>query len=99
MLLRGQWAAAVAAVLEAQPSANLPISHAFAQHLCEVSWNWATGALAPDLEAFARHSNRAQVGTADVILAGRKNDVTLALLRLAAEKRTVKQKTGGDKHF
>ena len=93
-LLRGQWAAAVAEVLDEWPEPRKPpLSTTFAQNLTEVSWTWVTTALAPDLEAFARHSNRAQVGPADVVLAARKNEVTHAIMEQEAGRlRSVKQK-------
>lgn len=85
-LLRGQWAAAVASVLDAQDRDGLPISATFAQHLAEVSYAWATTSLAPDLEAFARHGNRATIGVSDVVLAARKNDTTHMLIEREAER-------------
>lgn len=85
-LLRGQWAAAVASVLDAQDRDGLPISSTFAQHLAEISYAWATTSLAPDLEAFARHGNRATIGVADVLLAARKNDTTHMLIEREADR-------------
>ena len=38
------------------------------------------------MEAFARHAKRAKVGTEDVLLASRKNEVTHAVMEQAAAK-------------
>ena len=52
----------------------------------QVAYQWATTALAPDLEAFQRHSKRSQIGPEDVLLAGRKNETTHQLLVNEAER-------------
>ena len=94
-ILRQNFAAAVAGVLDAddKPS-RLPCSPSFATQLAEVSWSWTTTALAPDLEAFARHAKRSKIGVEDVLLAGRKTEATHALLeREAAKLRSVRHKS------
>ena len=99
-LLRSQFAAAVGAVLDTSlaESDKPPASPAFAQQLTEVAYSWATTALAPDLEAFARHSKRAQVGPEDVVLAARKNDMTHELVERESTRarQDKKRKTAGD---
>lgn len=98
VLLRSHFAAAVATVLEADDSvggARPPASTAFAAQLTEVAWTWATTALAPDIEAFARHSKRTKIGPEDVVLAARKNEATHGLLgREAARLRSVRPRKG-----
>lgn len=100
-VLRQNFASAVAAVLDEAEEANarLPASAGFAAQLAEVAWTWTTTALAPDLEAFARHAKRARIGVEDVLLAARKNEATAQLMeREAAKLRSVKRKAGdGDK--
>ena len=102
VVLRQNFAAAVAAVLDEaadrEPRRPQP-SSTFAQALADVAWSWTTTALAPDLEAFARHAKRSKIGVDDVLLASRKNEVTHALMeREAANLRTVRQKgADGDK--
>ena len=88
--LRANFAAAVATILEGDDVEadgsvpRLPVSAGFAAHLTEVSWTWTTTALAPDLEAFARHAKRQKVGPDDVVLAARKNETTHSLLEREA---------------
>ena len=100
VVLRQHFAAAVAAVLDAdddQVGTRPAASAGFAQNLSEVAWTWTTTALAPDLEAFARHAKRTKVGVEDVLLAARKNETTHALMeREAAKLRSsnVRQKVG-----
>ena len=97
-VLRSNFAAGVASVIDANDTeeAALPVSAAFVEQLTEVVWSWTTTALAPDLEAFARHAKRAKVTPEDVVLAARKNDTTAALLqREAAKQRAVKRKVEG----
>ena len=99
LVLRQNFAAAVAAVLDADAdtpaAARLPPSAAFAQALTDVAWTWTTTALAPELEAFARHAKRAKISAEDVVLAARKNDTTHALVeREAARLRSVRHKPG-----
>ena len=100
-VLRQNFASAVAAVLDEAEEANarLPASAGFAAQLAEVAWTWTTTALAPDLEAFARHAKRAKISVEDVLLAARKNEATAQLMeREAAKLRSVKRKVGdGDK--
>lgn len=98
-VLRQHFAAAVAAVLDADDTADAaarpPPSASFAAQLTEVAWTWTTTALAPDLEAFARHAKRSKIGVEDVLLAARKNDVTHALVeREATRMRSVRRKVG-----
>jgi centromere protein S len=100
-LLRQNFAAAIAAVLDAdsndaeEAAARPAASASFAAQLTEVAWMWTTTALAPDLEAFARHGKRAKIGVEDVLLAARKNEATLELMeREAAKLRSVKRKVG-----
>jgi histone H3/H4 len=94
--MRREFAAAVAAVVDSE-GRSPPASSVFVQQLTEVAWAWTTTALAPDLESFARHSKRANVGVEDVLLAARKNDVTHSLIEREMSKvRPVKQRrTGG----
>ena len=96
--LRAHFAAAIASVLDTDDSdeASRPTpSSSFAAHLTEVAWAWTTTALAPDLEAFARHAKRAKVTPEDVALAARKNEVTHALVeREASRLRSVRRKVG-----
>lgn len=90
--LRTQFAAAVAEVLDAKgnggsASEALPRpTQAFAQQLTEVAWQWTTTALAPDLEAFQKHSKRSVIAADDVLLAARKNEATHALLCEEADR-------------
>ena len=86
-VLRQNFAAGVATVLDANDSASrLPTSTGFATALTEIAWTWSTTALAPDLEAFARHAKRAKVGVEDVLLAARKNEVSHALVEREGQK-------------
>ena len=90
--LRTHFAVAVADVLDGEGDADaatserLPITKAFAQQLTETAWTWATTALAPDLERFARHAKRSKVAPEDVLLAARKNEVTYALVDREAQR-------------
>ena len=61
-LLRTHFALAVTDLLEGveRPS-GLPVTAEFSHHLTGLAYTWATTALAPDLEAFMRHSKRTQV--------------------------------------
>ena len=90
--LRNQFAVAVADVLDGEGEAemgarsSLPLSKAFAQQLTETTWMWATTALAPDLERFAKHAKRTVIKPEDVVLAARKNEVTHVLLDRVAQR-------------
>ena len=90
--LRNQFAVAVADVLDGEGEAemgarsSLPLSKAFAQQLTETTWMWATTALAPDLERFAKHAKRTVIKPEDVVLAARKNEVTHVLLDREAQR-------------
>ena len=94
-MLRQNFAAALAAVLDANDSdeaaSRPPPSAAFAAQLTEVAWQWTTTALAPDLEAFSRHAKRAKISVEDVILATRKNEATQALVEREAAKLKTKR--------
>ena len=97
-VLRQNFAAGIASVLDgnddeaaARPSATA----GFAAQLAEVAWMWTTTALAPDLEAFARHAKRKSIDPQDVLLAARKNEVTHALVEREADRlRSVRRKVG-----
>ena len=93
--LRTHFALAVTSLLEGdeRPS-QLPVTPAFAQHLTELSHSWVTTALAPDLEAFMRHSKRSTVGPEDVVLAARKNDTTRKLVEAEAARSSKPRKKG-----
>ena len=97
--LRSQFAAAVGTILDGHDGLHCPPSTAFAQQLTEVAYQWATTALAPDLEAFQRHSGRKQIGAEDVLLAGRKNETTHDLLVAEAERlrRSMKESAAAKK--
>lgn len=94
--LRAQFASAVAEVIDERRSAGtsgLNISSDFAAQLTEVAFDWATTALAPDLERFAKHGKRTKIAPEDVVLAGRKSSAThSALKRAAAELRSASAK-------
>ena len=84
--LRSTFALAVIEVLDEAQQRGLPVDDAFARQLTETAFTWATTALAPDLEAFAKHAKRKSVAPEDVLLCARKNEVTHARVDRAAEK-------------
>ena len=57
-----------------------PLSKEAMLQITELVWDWTTTALAPDLEAFMRHSKRSIIGVEDVQLAARKNVRTRQLI-------------------
>lgn len=83
---RSHFAAAVAAVVDKDDGKYPPASNGFVAALTQVTWDWTTKALAPDLESFARHSKRAQVGPEDVLLAARKNETTRSMVAREFER-------------
>mmetsp|Transcript_74303 Transcript_74303/g.124013 ORF Transcript_74303/g.124013 Transcript_74303/m.124013 type:complete len:132 (-) Transcript_74303:164-559(-) len=76
-----QFQVALLALIE-EHEANLPVrvSKAVAQNLVELTWEWATMALAPDLEQFVQHRKKSTIGVEDVQLAARKNKQTKMLI-------------------
>ena len=105
-LARQQLSAAVIAALEEEGpgSSGPPLSEEVVKELTALVWDWTTTALAPDLEAFMRHSKRNTIGVEDVQLAARKNPRTKAIIaeevqRLKAlreETRAVKARKAAD---
>ena len=103
-LAKQQLAAAVIAVLEDEPATGPALSKDAAHAVVDLVWDWTTTALAPDLEAFMRHSKRNTIGVEDVQLAARKNPRTKAIIaeevqRLKAlkeETRAVKARKAAD---
>mmetsp|Transcript_7476 Transcript_7476/g.14956 ORF Transcript_7476/g.14956 Transcript_7476/m.14956 type:complete len:134 (+) Transcript_7476:1-402(+) len=79
-LAKQQLAAAVIAALEDGPATGPALSKEAAASCVDLVWDWTTTALAPDLEAFMRHSKRSTIGVEDVQLAARKNARTKALI-------------------
>ena len=79
-LAKQQLAAAVIAALEDGHSAGPALSKDAAHAVVDLVWDWTTTALAPDLEAFMRHSKRNTIGAEDVQLAARKNPRTKAII-------------------
>ena len=103
-LAKQQLAAAVLAALEDGQQSGPTLSKAAAHAVVDLVWDWTTTALAPDLEAFMRHSKRNTIGVEDVQLAARKNPRTKAIIakevqRLKAlkeETRAVKARKAAD---
>ena len=103
-LAKQQLAAAVLAALEDGQQSGPALSKDAAHAMVDLVWDWTTTALAPDLEAFMRHSKRNTIGVEDVQLAARKNPRTKAIIaeevqRLKAlkeETRAVKARKAAD---
>ena len=103
-LAKQQLAAAVIAALEDGQQSGPALSKDAAHAMVDLVWDWTTTALAPDLEAFMRHSKRNTIGVEDVQLAARKNPRTKAIIaeevqRLKAlkeETRAVKARKAAD---
>ena len=79
-LAKQQLAAAVIAALEDGDTTGPALSKDAAHAVVDLVWDWTTTALAPDLEAFMRHSKRNTIGAEDVQLAARKNPRTKAII-------------------
>ena len=60
------------AALEEGAENGPTVSTETAKHVVDLVWDWTTTALAPDLEAFMRHSKRSTIGVEDVQLSARK---------------------------
>jgi len=94
-LAKQQLSASVLAALEDASKDDGPLlSKEAAEAIVDLVWDWTTTALAPDLEAFMRHSKRSTIGVEDVQLAARKNVRTKALINEECQQlKAVKQKT------
>ena len=96
-LAKQQLGAAVIAALEDGPAMGPALSKDAVHAMVDLVWDWTTTALAPDLEAFMRHSKRNTIGAEDVQLAARKNARTKAIIADEAQRlkevKEVKQAT------
>ena len=91
----------VRALAEEAQDAERPFATAVVHQLTAITHDWITRALAPDLEAFQRHSKRGTIGVEDVQLAARKNETTKAMLgefveELAAAKQKKRRRPADD---
>ena len=85
-LAKQQLASTVIAALEDSRATGPALSKEAVAAVVDLVWDWTTTALAPDLEAFMRHSKRSTIGVEDVQLAARKNARTKALIIDEAER-------------
>ena len=93
-LAKQQLSAAVIAALEDGPATGPALSKDAAHAVVDLVWDWTTTALAPDLEAFMRHSKRSIIGVEDVQLAARKNACTKAVIAEEAQRlKAIKEET------
>ena len=85
-LAKQHLSAAVLAALEEGPADAPTVSQDTAKLMVDLVWDWTTTALAPDLQAFMRHSKRSTIGVEDVQLAARKNERTKKLIDEEAQR-------------
>ena len=94
-LAKQHLSSAVLAALEEGAENGPTVSTETAKHVVDLVWDWTTTALAPDLEAFMRHSKRSTIGVEDVQLSARKNARTKAFIDEEARRlRSRKTETG-----
>ena len=79
-LAKQHLSSAVLSVLEEGPEDGPTVSKETARQMVDLVWDWTTTSLAPDLEAFMRHSKRSTIGVEDVQLTARKNARTKAFI-------------------
>lgn len=101
-LAKQHLSAAVVAALEEKDNDAVttadgpPLSKEVMWQITELVFDWTSTALAPDLEAFMRHSKRNTIGVEDVQLAARKNPCTRQLIdgeasRLKEQKQAARE--------
>ncbi len=94
VLAKQQLSASVLAAIEEAPADGPQLSQEATKAMVDLVWDWTTTALAPDLEAFMRHSKRSTIGVEDVQLAARKNARTSALINEECQRlKDIKQAT------